>query len=152
MMSDKQPKWQYWLARSAEQNGDKALARQYYQQAGLDRSFYGFMAAEANHLNYHFDDRPIVLEQGSLDQLLSRSDFAAANEFRILGWDIDARRQWWYAVSRSSPEEIKVASKLAQLWQWHHIAVFTVAKARYWDDLRLRFPVLYDQEVIIMQP
>lgn len=142
-----QAKWLYWQARAAEQNGNKNQAMQLYRRAGSDRSFYGFIAAEASQLDYHFDDRPIVLKQGSLDRLLSKPEFAAANEFRMLERDIDARREWWYAVSKLNKEEIKTASKLAQLWQWSHIAVFTVAKAQYWDDLKLRFPVLYDQEI-----
>lgn len=39
------------------------------------------------------------------------------------------------------------AAKLAQHWQWDQVAIFTLAKADYWDDMGLRFPVNYLSEV-----
>nr|WP_305910209.1 transglycosylase SLT domain-containing protein [Methylomarinum sp. Ch1-1]MDP4520939.1 transglycosylase SLT domain-containing protein [Methylomarinum sp. Ch1-1] len=40
-----------------------------------------------------------------------------------------------------------VAAKLAQHWQWDQVAIFTIAKAKYWDDVDLRFPVKYLDQV-----
>jgi soluble lytic murein transglycosylase len=40
-----------------------------------------------------------------------------------------------------------VAAKLAQLWHWDQVAIATLVKADYWDDLGLRFPVYYSSQV-----
>ena len=40
-----------------------------------------------------------------------------------------------------------VAAKLAQQWQWDEIAIFTIAKVKYWDDVAMRFPLSYADKV-----
>ena len=40
-----------------------------------------------------------------------------------------------------------IAAKLAQQWQWDQVAIITMVKADYWDDLALRFPVNYLSQV-----
>lgn len=39
------------------------------------------------------------------------------------------------------------AAKLAQYWQMNKLAAFTIAKAEYWQDLELRFPIAFSQEI-----
>ena len=40
------------------------------------------------------------------------------------------------------------AAKLADEWGWHDRAIATLARARYWDDLELRFPLAHQQVVL----
>ncbi len=40
-----------------------------------------------------------------------------------------------------------IAAKLAQQWQWDQVAIMTLVKADYWDDLALRFPVNYLSQI-----
>ena len=40
-----------------------------------------------------------------------------------------------------------IAAKLAQQWQWDQVAIITLVKADYWDDLALRFPVNYLNQI-----
>jgi len=143
----RQIQWMYWRARALDRTGQKQQARSVFARVAEDRSFYGFLAAQYNGLPFAFADKPIQLGSDDLTDLLSRPDFVMANEFRILERQNQAWQQWWYAVKHLNTEELKTAAKLADLWQWHHIAVFTVAKAKYWDDLQLRFPVLFSEPV-----
>lgn len=46
-----------------------------------------------------------------------------------------------------SKDQIRVASKLAQQWGWNFTAISTIAKARHFEDLQLRFPVLHNNLV-----
>jgi soluble lytic murein transglycosylase len=64
-------------------------------------------------------------------------------ELRALNRDMEAQRQWWFAVGKLAKEKLASAAKLAEAWGWEHIAIKTLVKADYWDDLALRFPLSY---------
>lgn len=40
-----------------------------------------------------------------------------------------------------------LAAKLAQQWHWDQLAIITLVKAEYWDDISLRFPIRYANQV-----
>lgn len=139
----KEPRWQYWLARSQAVNGDKANAHNLYLKLAEDRSFYGFLAADVVAKPYSLSDNPVILAGNELESLAAETDFEVVNELRYLNRDMEAGRQWWYAVKKLSKERMMIAAKLAQFWRWDQIAIMTMVKADYWDDLALRFPVSY---------
>lgn len=143
----RKPKWRYWQARALMATGRKEQAQLVFNQLAKDRSFYGFLAADHTGQNYHFADQPIRLEQGSLETLVQQPDFKVVEEFRNVNHDLEARRQWWYAIGKLDKEQIITAAKLAQQWGWTQIAIFTIARAEHWDDLKLRFPVDYSMQI-----
>ena len=57
------------------------------------------------------------------------------------------RRQWQYAIKFLPREKLLAAAKLAQIRQWDQLAITTLVKAGYWDDMALRFPVRYLGEI-----
>lgn len=141
------PKWQYWLARSLEKAGDFPQAQIVYAKLAEDRSFYGFLAADYVNKPYQFANKPILLAENELESLANETDFKVVRELNLLNRDQEAERQWWYAVKKLSKEQRMVAAKLAQQWHKDQIAIATLVKADYWDDLSLRFPVYYSSEV-----
>ncbi len=141
------PEWLYWRGRALANTGNPEQARKIFEQAAKDRSYYGFLAADSIRRNYHFADQPIIVQPGSMEALLAMPGFQAVNEFRNLGRTRDAHNEWWFAVNKLDKAQLKTAAKLAQQWQWNHIAAFTVARAEYWDDLALRFPVIYSAQI-----
>ncbi|MCK5477846.1 MAG: transglycosylase SLT domain-containing protein, partial [Methylococcales bacterium] len=60
---------------------------------------------------------------------------------------MEAKRQWWYAVTKLDKKDILIAAKYAQQLDWTQTAIFTIAKAKYWDDVSLRFPLAYQDQV-----
>ncbi len=71
----------------------------------------------------------------------------AAKALHDAGDRIMARRQWRFTVARLDTEEIKGASVVAHRWGWHHDAIVTIARVKYWDDLDVRFPVVHERLV-----
>ena len=142
-----QPRWQYWQARALAKTGEALQAQSVYNNLAQDRSFYGFLAADNVNKPYQLGDKPVSLDGNELEALGEETDFKIVRELRLLGRDAEARRQWWYAINKLDKDKRMVAAKLAQQWQWHQIAVFTLVKADYWDDLALRFPVNYADEI-----
>jgi soluble lytic murein transglycosylase len=57
------------------------------------------------------------------------------------------RRQWQFAIKKLSKAKLLVAAKLAQQWGLNQLAITTLVKADYWDDMALRFPINYLSEV-----
>ncbi|MGZ4955266.1 MAG: transglycosylase SLT domain-containing protein [Methylobacter sp.] len=141
------PKWQYWLARSLEKTGNSLQAQDVYIKLAEDRSFYGFLAADNVHKPYQFSNKPVLLAENELENLANETDFKVVREFNLLNRDMEAERQWWYAVKKLTKERLMIAAKLAQQWHKDQIAIATLVKADYWDDLALRFPVYYSNQV-----
>ncbi len=141
------PKWQYWLARALDKTGNSLLAQDAYTKLAEDRSFYGFLAADTVNKPYQFSNKPVLLAENELDNLANESDFKMVREFKLLNRDTEAERLWWYAVKKLSKERRRVAAKLAQLWHWDQVAITTLVKADYWDDLELRFPLYYSEQI-----
>jgi soluble lytic murein transglycosylase len=54
---------------------------------------------------------------------------------------LQAKSQWWFALARLDKSYTQAASKLAQQWGWDEVAIFTLAKIQYWDDVKIRFPL-----------
>jgi soluble lytic murein transglycosylase len=147
-LSERQePKWQYWQARALQETGKKLEAQKMYALLAKDRSYYGFLAADNVNLPYQITDQPVTVQGDQLKQLAEQPDFKASYEFKFLGLDLEARRQWQFAIKNLPKEKLQTAAKLAQQWQWDQIAITTLVKADYWDDMVLRFPVLYRDEI-----
>lgn len=142
-----EPAWQYWRARALEAQGNSVEAQAVYLKLADDRSFYGFLAADKLGSGYTMGDKPVDVSQGQLASLLNTPNFKAVDEWRVLGRNLEARRQWLFATEGLDKERLMIAAKLAQQWQWDQLAIVTLAKADYWDDVGLRFPLRYVLEV-----
>jgi soluble lytic murein transglycosylase len=141
------PKWQYWQARTRAAMGDTAQAQAIYSRVADDRSFYGFLASDIINKPHQLSNKPVFLVGNELYELAQRPDFKVIQELRFLNKDLEAQRQWWFAIKKLSPQQLQIAAKLAQQWRWDQVAILTLVKADYWDDIELRFPVDYLPQV-----
>lgn len=140
-------KWQYWRARSHFELGEKQQGEAIFTELKQHRSFYGFIAADYFDQSYQLNDKPILVDQTIFQQLLDNISFKAAKEFLRLDREGLARQEWWFAISDLDNEQYKVAAKIAQQWGWHPLAISTIAKAKYWDDVDLRFPLVFQTQI-----
>jgi soluble lytic murein transglycosylase len=143
-----QPKWQYWQARALAEIGDTFASQSIFANLAQDRSFYGFLAADTINKPYQANDKPVLIASNELDVLANETDFKVAKELSFYHRDQEVKRQWSYAIKKLSKQRLLVAAKLAQAWQWDQLAIITLVQADYWDDLALRFPVTYANQVI----
>jgi soluble lytic murein transglycosylase len=143
-----QPKWQYWQARALAEIGDTFASQAVFATLAQDRSFYGFLAADTINKPYQANDKPVLIASNELDALANETDFKVAKELNFHHRDQEVKRQWSYAIKKLSKQRLLVAAKLAQAWQWDQLAIITLVQADYWDDLALRFPVTYANQVI----
>ena len=138
----REPRWQYWQARMLAATGLNApVVQDIYNKVAEDRSIYGLLAADAANKPYQVIDKPVIVLGNELEELSQTRDFKVVREFDLLNRKMEAQRQWWFAVKQLTKEKRMIAAKLAQQWHWDQVAILTMVKADYWDDLALRFPL-----------
>lgn len=140
-------KWRYWQARALTETGKPAEAKQIFTDLAKKTDFYALLAADKLQIPYRITHVPVPVTQQDILTLQEQDDFKIVGEWLILDRKEEALKQWWHTIKKSSPKQIMAAAKLAQYWQMNKLAAFTIAKAEYWQDLELRFPIAFSQEI-----
>ncbi len=140
-------RWRYWLARALEQTGKRMQAKDIYGELAGERSYYGFLAADRLNRDYHFAPQKTRVDPAVISKISSHPAIPRIRELLALERWVDARREWQLLTAELDTEEYKAAASLAESWNWHDQAIFTLAKSGYWDDLELRFPLEHRKQV-----
>lgn len=105
------------------------------------------MSAEKLNQDYQLSDTPIQVLPEMLTRFKNKKDFRIVAELIAVDKPKEARRQWWYALKKLNKKQILLAAKYAEELGWKQVAIFTLAKAKYWDDVAVRFPMAYKTQV-----
>ena len=141
-------RWEYWRARTLQVLGFQKNAESLYAKLARERSYYGFLAADQLGQDYHLEHVPLNIETSKLESLVVKlPGLQRARELYALKRLGSARREWEAVIQSLNPEQLHVAAKLAQGLGWHDRAIFSLARAGYWDDLELRFPLEFRRQV-----
>ena len=139
--------WRYWEARAYQEIGATLKASDRFARLAKERDYHGFLAADELAWPYEMDNRPLELETADIEALAQRPGFLRARElYRAEMW-VEARREWHHAIKDLTPDQIRQAAALAHHWGWHDRAILTVARAKSYDDLVLRFPLAHKEQV-----
>jgi len=142
-----QAQWRYWRGRGLEALGERQGAAADYRLAAQERDFFGLNAADRIDAEYPLAASAPALAEGELSRLAGRPDFVVIAEWRALNRDGEVRSEWQQAIKTLDSHDLAVAAKLAEQWGINYLAINTAAKAGYWDDLPLRFPLGYAEQV-----
>jgi soluble lytic murein transglycosylase len=123
--------------------GDDAKARQAYQLAAQDRSFFGFAAADRLGQPYQLQmaDTEITTLQRELTNMLPVVQRTEA--LMRIGEDGLARSEWYTAAARDTPDQAEALADYAIRQGWYGMAIQTTIAAKQWDALPWRFPAAY---------
>ena len=144
----KSDRWTFWRARIHEELGENIPAMAQYTSLAQRRSYYGFLAADRLGRAYTITDRPHQPTASELFILGQREDVKRTHELLRLGRIVPARREWRQTTQSMTNDERVDASKLAQLWGWAGQSILTMASTTSRDDMDLRFPLLFQQQVL----
>lgn len=146
--------WRYWRARALEQLGPTATGasprsspEQIFSELAQQRSYYGFLAADRIAKPYEMKSQPIRYTPDELAAMSTLPGIARCYELYQLGMIGAARREWDYVVAGLGERERQLAAVLASRWGWHERSIFTLAKTQHNNDLELRFPTLFRDQV-----
>jgi soluble lytic murein transglycosylase len=144
-------RWRYWQARTMEAlgiievNGETPAT--IYTSIAPARSFYGFLAADKTGVNYHLLDRPMVFTEEQISEVENAQGILRAREFFARGEIGAANREFFHTTRRMPLEKMVIAGRLAEKLGWYRNGIQVMADAQYWDDLQVRFPIVYKEHV-----
>jgi soluble lytic murein transglycosylase len=143
-------RWRYWKARSLEaqpQADAQQRATALYTTLADERSFYGFLAADNLGIEYNLNNHTTLPDKPYLRALSQSAPMLRARELLYHQQRHDARREWRQATRDFSPQQLLQAAQLAQQWGWYEQGIRSAINARKWDDLLLRFPLVYGTQI-----
>ena len=144
-------RWKYWSYRAnqlaSKQNtseADKAEAET-YEMLSIDRSFYGFISSEWLGNGYSMAHRKTSVTQEQLDAISHQQGIILTRELLHQEEYLYARREWRSATSNYNEQQWITAAHVVQQWGWHNGVITSMIRAKYWDDIDLRFPLAFQE-------
>ena len=138
----------YWRARALEQLGQPDQATDAYRQAAQERNFHGFLAADRLGQPYRIGHQPLSIPPAIMAEVAALPAIQRMRELVRLERFPEARREWSHMINGLSPLHQEAAARLFAEWGWHDRAIFTVARARSWGDIDLRFPLAFTDLIV----
>ena len=137
----KDSKWIYWRAYALEKQGRKEEARNMYLKVLKERNFYSFLVAQKYSIPWPFLEQRVWMspmdEQKALKQWV---EFARVHELIAIGDLTNAGREWYYFITRLTPDEVAKAGVLAYNKGWYDYSLKASIYGKAWNLLKLRFP------------
>ncbi|TQV81373.1 lytic murein transglycosylase [Exilibacterium tricleocarpae] len=144
-------RWIYWRARAMEALGldDPAYPtpRQIYASLALKRSFYGFLSADTLGRDYTLVNSPVDPPRELINAVANLPGIKRARELFELGEIHHARLEWLFATRNLDAPALVASGKLAETWGWYNKGIQAMIAARHWDDLQVRFPLAYRDQM-----
>lgn len=135
--------WWYWTARIMEETGQNAKAQYLYALVAADRNYYSFLAADHLQISYVMQHQAVKVNPQDVDAVLKRPGVQAARELYAIGDVTSARAQWEWTTVGMNKQELEAAALVAGDWGWHDRAIVSLKRSGHFNDLDLRFPLVY---------
>lgn len=139
--------WRYWRGRALREMGREEEAVSIFRALAGERSYHGYLAADQIGAAYSFNSRPLDSNPAALAQLRADPAISRARELNIMDMTVPANREWAVATENLDAAGLREAALMAHQWGWHFQSILTLAKSDYWDDLDIRYPLLYQDLV-----
>ena len=139
--------WKYWYARSLLEAGDEAQGRAIMEKLADKRHYYGFLAATYSDKPINLQDKPLQITEQEKIELFKNAAGKRAFELFHLGRYYQARQEWNYWLRQLTERQKLVAAKLANEIGWYDRAIFALSQVGYLDDVDLRFPLAFNDEI-----
>ncbi|MBK5930942.1 lytic transglycosylase domain-containing protein [Halochromatium salexigens] len=145
--ADELGKWRYWrgqaLMRVATSAAERAAAAHAFASAARERTLWGFLSAELIGRPLALDHQSIPVAADAVETLLASETIAPIQALQVLGRDEDVAREWRALTRSMSREQRLAAAAAAARLGLVNESILTLARAAYWDDLELRFPLAH---------
>ncbi len=141
-------RWQYWRGRAYEATGNPEQALQSFIAAAKNRDYYGFMAADRIGVAYEFENRTLQFSKEEMEATRKLPTIQRTREFYALNDVSNARREWHYLTLQASTTTLLKAARVAHEWGWHDRAITALIRAKYMDEMDIRFPLAYREQIM----
>lgn len=139
--------WIYWKARALEATSQVKPANALYNKLAQQRHYYAFLSADRLNKPYQFNPNPVKkVKTASL--LKKYSELTRIQELIAIDWALSSKREWYHLLNKVDRNELQAVAVLAGQWEQHAQAIRSLAKAKDWNALHLRFPTPYKRPVM----
>ena len=140
-------KWKYWYGRALIATDAVERGQFLLQQLANERHYYGFLAASYLQTPVSMQHKPLAFSLAEKRRVINYPAAKRAFEFYHLGRYYQARSEWNYLIRQLTNREKLIAAKVANENEWFDRTIFTLANVGYLDDVALRFPKAFDEEI-----
>ena len=142
-------RWRYWQARAQLMTSSDMTAidqaKTTFRELSRFRSYYGFLACDRVGNPYRMAETPLLSKAEEIDALAHTPAMLRVRELLRQQQNLAARREWYQTTKNFDAEQWLIAAQVAHREHWYPLAILAMSKARYWDDLAIRFPLPYRQ-------
>jgi soluble lytic murein transglycosylase len=142
-----QDDWHYWRGRALEALNRQREAHASYAAAAQHRSYYGFLASARLRQAPNLANEPLDVTPAELTAFEQSPPMRRVREFADLGLVTESRREWRDALMRMDALSLRVAAKTAHGWGWYDQAILALGRTEYLNDLEVRFPTPFREQV-----
>ncbi len=135
--------WRYWKARASSKTGNEKLAISLFSKLAKNATFYGFLSADRLNKDYSVLEKHNESWENCANNVQIVSPIYRAMEWFKIGKDSLAYKEWFWALQHMNKEGKLAAAALALKLEKPILAVRSVAKTKDWNQVSLRFPLLY---------
>lgn len=146
-VEQQKPEWVYWNARALSKTGQRNQAVKKWDLLSQQRRYYGFLAADAIGKPYKMNHDPVDQSNVDMDLIYKNPAMVRASELRKVGMEKWARLEWQHAAKLMTEKERHIAAVQALKWGWYDLAIRGANLAGADNDLALRFPMAFRNEV-----
>ena len=145
--NQKDKQWLYWKARALEASKQHKEANEIYNQLAKQRNYYGFLAADKLNKPYRFNPNP-VKKRDTKYLIKKYPELQRIQQLMAVDWPLSAKREWYQLLKRVDSNELQAIAVLAYQWEQYSQSIRSLAKAKNWHDLGLRFPTPHKEPVM----
>lgn len=139
--------WLYWKARALEATKQPKEANDLYKRLAKNRNYYAFLSADRLQQPYQFNPNP-VKKRDTAYLIKKYPELQRIQELMAIDWPLSAKREWYQLLNRVNKNELQAIAVLANQWEQYSQSIRSLAKAKTWHDLDLRFPTPHKQPVM----
>jgi len=139
--------WKYWKARALKELDFPDDANRIFTQLSGTRTYEGFLSADLISNGYQYEHKKLVYSASTRKALLDKKGIQRAIELYRLDRTNDARREWYRATTHLNDEQLVAAADIAYSLSWYDRAIFMAAKSTQRNDLEVRFPLAYLDDI-----
>lgn len=143
-----EPSWRYWRARALEKLGRTEQANNLYKLIAKTRTYYGLLASVRLKQPFVIQHQPVPVDAKTTKEVTALPAIQRFEQLRLVKKPEVARVEWFRALDKMSDKQIDAAAKIAQKMELYDIAILTISRSSHKDDIPLRFPLAYEQEMI----
>ncbi|MEM6817422.1 MAG: transglycosylase SLT domain-containing protein [Pseudomonadota bacterium] len=141
------PRWRYWEAVALTRSGQLEAGRSLLGALAEDRSYHGFLAADAVDAAYRFDDERLPVDPDLKQSWSQRFEWRRVVELFHVDQVARARHELAVISRNQTKPNLIALGALAHELGWHHEAVRLAVEGGHLDDLELRFPLAHSEFV-----